>query len=190
MSDDQRRCTATTAKGAACRNRPMPGMALCAKHLPTARAGGAPRAQTVDKTLTDNLARLLRAGNYVVVACQAAGISKQRFYDWLEFGDPAGTDPAHAPYREFRAEIEKARAEGEARNVAIVAQAAATNWQAAAWLLERSQPERWDKPSQRQRLRERSAADVAAGAPVKPEPPADEFTALDELAARRRQAAK
>lgn len=177
-----RRCTATTARGRPCRNHPMPGLAVCASHLPVGRRG---RAEVVDETVTSQLEQLLRAGNYVEVACRAAGVRRQRFYEWLELGDPADTDPAAEPYRAFRARIDRARAEGEARNVAIIAQAAANSWQAAAWLLERSNPERWDKPSQRDRLKA-AAGDDREPATADP-PPQDEFADLDELAARRRK---
>ncbi len=39
--------------------------------------------------------------------------------------------------------MEKAQAESESRDVALVAKAASTDWRAAAWRLERKQPRRY-----------------------------------------------
>jgi hypothetical protein len=55
-------------------------------------------------------------------------------------------------FREFRERVGQARAEGEARNVAIIANA---DWKAAAWMLERQHADRWGRPGVR-----------PAGAPV------------------------
>jgi hypothetical protein len=52
---------------------------------------------------------------------------------------------------------------------AILRAAQGGSWQAAAWLLERSFPDRWGKPEGRQ-----------------PPQPVDAFTQIDQLAARRR----
>jgi len=182
MSDA--RCAATTKRGAPCRRRPMPATNLCSLHI--AAGAGQRHADLADGVQT-NLVALFKAGNYIEVALAAAGVPRATFYDWIARGDPAGTAGADRPYREFRAEIDRARAEGEARNVAIIAKAASTSWQAAAWLLERSQPERWDKPSQRQHLRDAPVeAELAEGEPLQPR---DEFTDLDELAKRREKKA-
>jgi hypothetical protein len=48
-------------------------------------------------------------------------------------------------YVMFLDAIEKALADGEIRDVAIVAKAALENWQAAAWKLERRNPGRWGR---------------------------------------------
>jgi transposase len=99
--------------------------------------------------IADRLVQLLQAGNYVETACAAVGIGRSTFYEWLERGDPAGSAAADAPYRTFRERAEQARGEGEARNVALVARAATSDWRAAAWMLERQHPERWSKPKLR-----------------------------------------
>ena len=69
-------------------------------------------------------------------ACQLAGINEATYYRWLQRGleEPEGI------YRDFREAIEKARA---ARRIALVARiqqaAQGGTWQAAAWLLERTE---------------------------------------------------
>lgn len=60
-----------------------------------------------------------------------------------------GTDPDADPsYRDFRAAVESARSQAEVRAVALINQAAqGGTWQAAAWFLERSHPQRWGRYS-------------------------------------------
>jgi len=124
--------------------------------------------------LANNLLALIRAGNYVPVACRAVGISRQTWDDWMRLG--ASDDPDFREYAELRADIDRAQAQGEARNLTIISQAAPDNWQAAAWLLERMYPERYARPSQREQ--------AAASAPL---PPTDRdlFAEVDDLAAAR-----
>jgi len=56
-----------------------------------------------------------------------------------------GANVDRGTYSEFRKAVEKARSEAEARTVAIVAKAMPDNWQAAAWWLERSFPDKWGR---------------------------------------------
>jgi hypothetical protein len=53
-----------------------------------------------------------------------------------------------AGLREFSDAVERAVAEAEARDVALIARAAEKNWQAAAWRLERRAPARWGRREQ------------------------------------------
>ena len=77
------------------------------------------------------------------------------------------TEPVSVPALDPEAVIEEATS--EPRLLIYVAQAARTNWRAAAWLLERRHPERW-------------------GSRVEPwgRSYPDPFAEVDELAARRR----
>lgn len=85
-------------------------------------------------------------------------------------------------YRDFRAAVERARAEAEATLVARVAKAAQNgSWSAAAWLLERRAPERWGKPSDRvnsEKEKEDEEGDGENKDPI--------LRARDDLAARRK----
>jgi hypothetical protein len=67
----------------------------------------------------------------------------------------------------------------EPRLVALVARASASNWRAAAWILERQYPTRWGP----QRLAQRDEDDVddLLGDPTNVDP----FAEVDELASRR-----
>ena len=81
----------------------------------------------------ERILRSIRAGNYVETAALAAGIGKSTFYDWLD------------RFPDFADAVQKARAEAEARYVAVIEQATETSWQAAAWWLERTAPNRWGR---------------------------------------------
>jgi hypothetical protein len=103
--------------------------------------------------LTHNVAQLVKAGNYPVTAAAYCGISEETLRDWWERGRDG--DPA---YSEFAGALDRALAEGELRDVALIAQASETNWQAAAWRLERRNPERWKDDPKRAFLEEQRAA--------------------------------
>ena len=83
----------------------------------------------------------LRLGLTQEQAALAAGIHPGTLYRWLQRGD----DPTAPPiYREFRDALKVARAEAERAYLTIIRSAAeAGTWQAAAWFLERSFPDRW-----------------------------------------------
>jgi hypothetical protein len=175
----QPRCEATKVNGERCAGHATVGSTLCSVHLGLAPGRGAPTTLTPE--IQAKLVQLLGAGNYVDVACAASGVPRPTFYGWMKRGALDGEAPEDERYREFRAAIERARAEGEAMLVTIIAKAARSSWQAAAWILERHQPERWERPSQRQRL-ELPAGPAAPGTDATE---ADPFEALDELAVRR-----
>jgi hypothetical protein len=53
---------------------------------------------------------------------------------------------SETPFAEFADAIQKAQADAETRNVALIAKAAQDGtWTAAAWWLERKYPERWGR---------------------------------------------
>ena len=88
----------------------------------------------------DKILKYLRLGTYVETAAAAAGISRDTFYDWLKRGAKG-----EKPYRAFSDAVDKALAEAEARDVAIIMKAAEHTWQAAAWRLERRFPDRYGR---------------------------------------------
>jgi hypothetical protein len=181
-------CSATTAKGRACKRAALPGTEppLCVSHV----GGKVGRKAALTDEVADRIVQLLRAGNYVETAVAAAGVGRATFYEWLGRGDPDGTVGADEPFRAFRERVDHARAEGEARNVALIANAAATSWHAAAWMLERQYPDRWGKPGT-QRTGGGAAPQAGDGRPHDQSEDAGEggtVTPLDAL--RRRAAAK
>lgn len=101
------------------------------------------RPSKLTPEIQERIISALRAGNYQDTAAQYAGIGVSTFYRWME----QGSEPdAPALYREFREAVENARAEAEVRHVALITQAAQSGtWQASAWYLERSHPQRWGR---------------------------------------------
>jgi transposase len=90
----------------------------------------------------DRIVAALRAGNYQETAARYAGISEDTFYEWLKRGKE---EPGSA-YSEFSEAVEKAKADAEVRDVALIDKAAHDgSWQAAAWKLERKFPNKWGR---------------------------------------------
>lgn len=83
----------------------------------------------------------LRAGNYLETAAAFAGVSKVTLYDWLR----RGNEQSSGRFRDFLNAVEKALADAEVRDVAIIAKAAGADWKAAAWRLERRHGSRWGR---------------------------------------------
>lgn len=93
----------------------------------------------LDPAVTQRIVDLVRAGNHLEVAATAAGIHRSTLHRWLK----AGKKQLRGRYRKLLESVEKAQAEAEARDVAIVAKAAPEDWKAAAWRLERRAPWRY-----------------------------------------------
>lgn len=89
----------------------------------------------------DRIILSLRAGNYLETACKANGITKATLYNWLD----RASRHKEPLFLAFLDAVEKAQSEAEQRDVALIAQAAQTQWQAAAWRLERKFPDRWGR---------------------------------------------
>lgn len=112
------------------------------------------RQSLLTPTRQETIIQLISAGNYIETACQAVGISHQTWHNWQNRGrtererlnvqKDATPDPREAPYVDFVEAVEKAFAEAEARNMALIQSAAlAGTWQAAAWILERTRGKKY-----------------------------------------------
>ena len=113
-----------------------------------------PTKFVADPGLIKRLTDALKVGNYVDDACTYAGVARPTFYLWLKRGTTerdriaAGETPipAEAAYVEIVDAVEKARAEAVVRNVHVIQNAARDGtWQAAAWWLERTRPEKFGR---------------------------------------------
>ena len=98
----------------------------------------------LDEDTTQRIVDLVRAGNYLEVAALAAGIHKTTLHRWLRLG----RDQKRGRYRKFVEVVERAQGESEARDVALIAKQAPTDWRAAAWRLERKSPRRYGQKVQ------------------------------------------
>jgi hypothetical protein len=144
-------CAGTTAAGKPCRKRAIEGSEFCRAHEPPSLT-----PQEAERLLT-----YVRAGNVAEVARAAAGIDAERLERWL---------------RQEATKLAEARAAAEVRLVNVITSEAATNWSAAAWLLERGFPDRWARVSQREK-----ADDGLTSVEFDP------FAEVDELAEQRRK---
>lgn len=103
--------------------------------------GGAP--SKFNEKRAEKLLQAVRGGNYLQTAASYAGISYQTLRRWLLKADEPGAPPEYVAFKES---LEKARADAEVAALAKIQKAASEGaWQASAWYLERSWPERWGR---------------------------------------------
>lgn len=86
-------------------------------------------------------------------ACAIAGIDRSTFYQWRKWGK-AGEEP----YKGIMEEV--AAAQASKRQACVAKVATAEDWRAAAWYLQRSDPETWGDPGEKGKGQ--GGADVAA----------------------------
>lgn len=109
------------------------------------------RPTKLDAQRQKKIVELIRAGNYQETAARAAGVSPSSFYAWMAEGDKAAQKGGRLNAKEkacleFSEAVKAAKAEAEARAVAIINKAAMDGtWQAAAWYLERTAAERFGR---------------------------------------------
>lgn len=120
------------------------------------------RIELTDETV-DKLGQLIESGNYVNVACAAAGVHRGTYTRWISKGrglmemypdlDPFddGVEwPAGLTYNDIQTvklarRIDEAEGKAEAYAVLIVRKHMPDQWTAAMTYLERRFPERWRK---------------------------------------------
>lgn len=101
-------------------------------------------ARKLTKTVENRIVEVLEAGHYLKTAAELSGVGYSTVREWIERGEGAHPDrPATPEFAAFAAACAGARARGEEKLLAIVIGAAADEWRAAAWILERAFPERW-----------------------------------------------
>ena len=83
--------------------------------------------------IVKELIKYIESGNYIETACDAVGIAKSTFYEWVK------------EKADFSNAVKKAESQAIARNLTIIQIAAKKSWQAAAWFLERKDYERWGR---------------------------------------------
>ena len=125
-------------------------------------------AGKLNSKVHEQIVKSVRGGSFNTVAAASAGISVRTFNSWMERGEmeeariAEGFPPSEdeAKYVKFRQDVEKARAEAEVEAVSMVKMAARNGtWQAAAWYLERSFPQRWSRNRIEEIVEEKEEAD-------------------------------
>lgn len=86
--------------------------------------------------LADAIVSALELGNTRKTSYMLAGISADSFAAWMKKFDS------------FRAAVKAAEQKAIARNVGLINSAAVKNWKAAAWFLERKDPDNWKQRTQ------------------------------------------
>ena len=105
----------------------------------------------------DRLYNYLRLGHYINQACAMAGLAESTFHYWrnlaeeiterIEEGDvdEGGLSDGDLLLVDFLESVKRARAEAESFHLENIKAAGGESWQASAWWLERSFPERWGR---------------------------------------------
>lgn len=104
-----------------------------------ARPKGTTRLE-LDSELSARIITYIKAGSYVETAAAAAGVDRSTLHRWLKRGAEGAE-----PFANFADAVEAALAEAELRDLARIDRAAETQWQAAAWKLERRNPKSWGR---------------------------------------------
>ncbi len=101
------------------------------------------RPSKLTQEVQEKIMQAVQAGNYLDTAANYAGVDGSTMRRWVQKGEAPN---APEPYRTFCTSLKSARAAAEVRSVALIQQAAGGGtWQAAAWYLERSYPDRWGR---------------------------------------------
>lgn len=104
-------------------------------------AAGRPTELTPE--LQEQIVQALGAGCYVDAAALRAGVTKATVYNWLK----RGAREKSGIYFEFFDAVEKATSTAEVAGLAVIRRAAAEDWRAMAWWLERRYQTRWGRKS-------------------------------------------
>ena len=105
------------------------------------------RTSKLTPQMIDKLAKIVREGHYIVTACQAAGIHKTTFYDWLTKGDKEIERGVTSLNTHLIYAIKKAEAQAEQDLLSVIKDKAINGkeWLPAMTILERRHPERWGR---------------------------------------------
>lgn len=91
--------------------------------------------------IQQTIVECLQAGNYLETSAAYANVTKKTLYDWMK----RGNRQKRGKFRTFLNAIKKAIASAEVQSVATIAKASKTQWQAAAWRLERKDYKKWGR---------------------------------------------
>ena len=102
------------------------------------------RPSKLTPELQEKLCRAIRAGNFINISCALTGCSPRSTQIWRK----RGLEDGRGVFFEFALAIEQALAYSDACDLAVIqAAAAAGEWRAACWVLERRFSERWGQQS-------------------------------------------
>lgn len=119
------------------------------KPTPRKKAKGGRPSKLTDEVAQNFLAAIAH-GSYIETACNVAGVARDTFYGWMERAreaqDKGGKlNATERRLVEFSDNVKKILAKAELRDLRMIGNAAESQWQAAAWRLERRYPDRWGR---------------------------------------------
>jgi len=122
----------------------------------------------LNEKVHESIVSSIKSGSFQTVAAQRAGIAISTFRSWMERGEMElarieegfPSDAEEEKYLRFKQDVDVARATAEVEAVKMVRMSAASGtWQAAAWYLERSFPQRWARNREEEAPKSKQAAD-------------------------------
>src|SRR3972149_5380882 len=105
----------------------------------------------LDADVQSKIVESLRAGSPIRDACEWAGIDYDAYHSWQQRGKTYEKSLSEGGeiidgedvFRQFWLETMSAKAFARVRAIGVVARAMPIDWKAAAWYLERVDPENW-----------------------------------------------
>lgn len=101
------------------------------------------RPSKLTPEVEEKLISALSVGAFRADAAAFAGIGVSTLYSWLERGEADQEQGVASPFRALVAAVEAAEAKSDVDLLDLITQAAAKDWRAAAWRLERKSPTKW-----------------------------------------------
>jgi len=101
--------------------------------------------------LPERIAEYVAAGCSLEAAAAACGVGGRTAFAWQSVGEEwEDADPAEIPedrraFAAFTAAVKEARLAAESRHLRVIERASTADWRAAAWILERTRPERYGR---------------------------------------------
>jgi len=105
------------------------------------------RPTKLNEELIKQFESYLLMGNYVETVCEALGVSRDTYYNWIKEGD-LNPDSLQGIFSDT---IQKARAQAEINLVKNVGDGK-ERWQGAGFILERSRRERWARINEKDQI--------------------------------------
>jgi transposase len=107
------------------------------------------RPSKLTPRLRGRIALAVSAGTSYKAAAQSAGVAESTLHSWLARGraeqGARRQDASERPYVRLLEAVEQASGRAEVRAAELITKAAETDWRAAAFYLERRDPETWGK---------------------------------------------
>jgi hypothetical protein len=122
------------------REKPQQPRPKTTKATPRKRSGGR-QDLTLTRARHEAIVESVRCGNYYKTSAKAAGVPLSTFYEWMQ----KGRETTRQPFRKFYLDVASAREVAVDEHVKSIHNAGFTQWQAHAWLLERTDPGRFGR---------------------------------------------